>query len=149
FELNSITSCRIFHRCRFSPWYLPGRVNLSASLHTFVSIRGCYLRLNIETSITCWQALTIPLLAPQRIKQAYRTNRRVTPLRGCDASGGSSPPRARWHIREECYAQALACLIDGQNRQPLAAHWGQRLHILFGRPVLSRVKSVFAQQRYA
>jgi TnpA family transposase len=31
---------------------------------------------------------------------------------------------ADWHIREECYAQALACLIDTQNRQPLAAHWG-------------------------
>ncbi len=31
---------------------------------------------------------------------------------------------ADWHIREECYAQALTCLIDAQNRQPLAAHWG-------------------------
>jgi Tn3 transposase DDE domain len=31
---------------------------------------------------------------------------------------------ADWHIREECYAQALACLIDAQNGQPLAAHWG-------------------------
>jgi len=29
-----------------------------------------------------------------------------------------------WHIREECYALALAGLIDAQNRQPLAAHWG-------------------------
>ena len=31
---------------------------------------------------------------------------------------------ADWHVREECYAQALACLIDAQHRQPLAAHWG-------------------------
>ena len=31
---------------------------------------------------------------------------------------------ADWHIREECYAQALACLIDAQNREHLAAHWG-------------------------
>ena len=31
---------------------------------------------------------------------------------------------ADWHIREECYAQGLACLIDAHNRQPLAAHWG-------------------------
>jgi TnpA family transposase len=29
-----------------------------------------------------------------------------------------------WHIREECYALALAGLTDAQNRQPLAAHWG-------------------------
>lgn len=29
-----------------------------------------------------------------------------------------------WHVREECYAQALAGLIDTQHRQPLAAHWG-------------------------
>jgi TnpA family transposase len=29
-----------------------------------------------------------------------------------------------WHIREECYTQALASLIDAQHRQPLAAHWG-------------------------
>jgi len=29
-----------------------------------------------------------------------------------------------WHIREECYALALAGLIDAQNRQPLAADWG-------------------------
>ena len=27
-------------------------------------------------------------------------------------------------MREECYAQALAGLIDAQHRQPLAAHWG-------------------------
>jgi hypothetical protein len=25
---------------------------------------------------------------------------------------------------EECYAQALAGLIDAHHRQPLAAHWG-------------------------
>jgi TnpA family transposase len=31
---------------------------------------------------------------------------------------------ADWHVREECYSQALACLIDAQHRQPLAAHWG-------------------------
>ncbi len=31
---------------------------------------------------------------------------------------------ADWHVREECYAQALAGLIDAQHRQPLAAHWG-------------------------
>jgi TnpA family transposase len=31
---------------------------------------------------------------------------------------------ADWHVREECYAQALASLIDAQHRQPLAAHWG-------------------------
>ena len=31
---------------------------------------------------------------------------------------------ADWHVREECYAQALADLIDAQHRQPLAAHWG-------------------------
>ena len=31
---------------------------------------------------------------------------------------------ADWHIRDECYSQALAQLIDFQNRQPLAAHWG-------------------------
>lgn len=31
---------------------------------------------------------------------------------------------ADWHVREECYAQALAGLIDTQHRQPLAAHWG-------------------------
>jgi TnpA family transposase len=31
---------------------------------------------------------------------------------------------ADWHVREECYAQALASLIDVQHRQPLAAHWG-------------------------
>ena len=27
-------------------------------------------------------------------------------------------------MREECYTQALASLIDAQHRQPLAAHWG-------------------------
>ena len=31
---------------------------------------------------------------------------------------------ADWHIRDECYAQALATLIDAQHSQPLAAHWG-------------------------
>jgi TnpA family transposase len=31
---------------------------------------------------------------------------------------------ADWHVREECYEQALATLIDMQHRQPLAAHWG-------------------------
>jgi TnpA family transposase len=31
---------------------------------------------------------------------------------------------ADWHVREECYAQALAGLIDAQHRLPLAAHWG-------------------------
>jgi hypothetical protein len=31
---------------------------------------------------------------------------------------------ADWHVRKECYAQALAGLIDAQHRQPLAAHWG-------------------------
>jgi TnpA family transposase len=31
---------------------------------------------------------------------------------------------ADWHVREECYEQALAGLIDAQHRQPLAAHWG-------------------------
>ena len=31
---------------------------------------------------------------------------------------------ADWHIRDECYSQALAQLIDFQNRQPLAVHWG-------------------------
>src|ERR1700676_3787245 len=31
---------------------------------------------------------------------------------------------ADWHVREECYAQALAGLIEAQHRQPLAAHWG-------------------------
>lgn len=44
---------------------------------------------------------------------------------------------ADWHIREECYAQALACLIDTQNRQPPGCLLGQRNHILFGWPVLS------------
>ena len=32
---------------------------------------------------------------------------------------------ADWHIRDECYAQALAGLIDAQHRQPLSAHWGR------------------------
>jgi len=31
---------------------------------------------------------------------------------------------ADWHVREECYAQALAGLIDTQHSQPLAVHWG-------------------------
>jgi TnpA family transposase len=31
---------------------------------------------------------------------------------------------ADWHLREECYAQALAGLINAHHRQPLAAHWG-------------------------
>lgn len=31
---------------------------------------------------------------------------------------------ADWHVREECYAQALADLSEAQHRQPLAAHWG-------------------------
>lgn len=31
---------------------------------------------------------------------------------------------ADWHIRDECYSQALAQIVDYQNRQPLAAHWG-------------------------
>ena len=31
---------------------------------------------------------------------------------------------ADWQVREEGYAQALAGLIDAQQRQPLAAHWG-------------------------
>ena len=31
---------------------------------------------------------------------------------------------ADWHVREECYTQALAGLIDAQHRQPLTAHWG-------------------------
>ena len=31
---------------------------------------------------------------------------------------------ADWHVREECYAQALAGLIDAQHSQPLAVHWG-------------------------
>ena len=45
---------------------------------------------------------------------------------------------ADWHVREECYEQALAGLTDTQHRQPLGAHWGQRHHILVGRSVLSR-----------
>lgn len=32
---------------------------------------------------------------------------------------------ADWHIRDECYAQALATLIDTQHRQPLSVHWDQ------------------------
>ena len=31
---------------------------------------------------------------------------------------------ADWHVREACYAQALAGLIDAQHSQPFAAHWG-------------------------
>ena len=31
---------------------------------------------------------------------------------------------ADWYVREECYAQALASLIDAQHHQPLAVHWG-------------------------
>ena len=31
---------------------------------------------------------------------------------------------ADWHVREECYAQALAGVIDAQHRQPQAAHLG-------------------------
>jgi TnpA family transposase len=31
---------------------------------------------------------------------------------------------ADWHVREECYAQALAGLIDAQHRQPMAAYRG-------------------------
>jgi hypothetical protein len=31
---------------------------------------------------------------------------------------------ADWHIRDECYSQALAALIDEQHRQPLSGHWG-------------------------
>jgi TnpA family transposase len=31
---------------------------------------------------------------------------------------------ADWQVREECYAQALASLIDAQHRQPLATYWG-------------------------
>ncbi len=31
---------------------------------------------------------------------------------------------ADWHIRDECYAQALADVIDTQHRQPLSSHWG-------------------------
>ena len=31
---------------------------------------------------------------------------------------------ADWHVREECYAQALAGLTDAQQRQPLATNWG-------------------------
>ena len=48
---------------------------------------------------------------------------------------------ADWHVREECYAQALAGLIDAQHRQPLAAHWGSGTHVIFGRSVLSRWRS--------
>ena len=32
---------------------------------------------------------------------------------------------ADWHIRDECYAQALALLINAQHRQPLSSHWGR------------------------
>ena len=31
---------------------------------------------------------------------------------------------ADWHVREDCYVQALASLTDAQHRQPLADHWG-------------------------
>jgi TnpA family transposase len=31
---------------------------------------------------------------------------------------------ADWHVRDECYSQALATLIDAQQRQPLSANWG-------------------------
>lgn len=31
---------------------------------------------------------------------------------------------ADWHIRDECYSQALAQVIDYQHLQPLAVHWG-------------------------
>jgi TnpA family transposase len=31
---------------------------------------------------------------------------------------------ADWHVREECYVQALASLIDAQHQQPLASNWG-------------------------
>jgi Tn3 transposase DDE domain len=31
---------------------------------------------------------------------------------------------ADWHVREECYSQALTGLINAQHREPLAAHWG-------------------------
>ena len=39
---------------------------------------------------------------------------------------------ADWHVREECYAQARAGLIDAQHRQPLAAHWGTGTTSLLG-----------------
>lgn len=32
---------------------------------------------------------------------------------------------ADWHVRDECYSQALAALIDAQHRQPLSTHWGR------------------------
>ena len=39
---------------------------------------------------------------------------------------------ADWHIREECYPQALACLIDAQNRQSLVnLHYGQEPGVKF------------------
>lgn len=31
---------------------------------------------------------------------------------------------ADWHVRDECYARALAEVIDAQHAHPLASHWG-------------------------
>jgi hypothetical protein len=41
-----------------------------------------------------------------------------------------------WHLREETYGQALALLVDAQQRQPLSAVFGTRCFEL-GRTALS------------
>ena len=40
------------------------------------------------------------------------------------ASLGQLAWTADWHIREETYALALRCLVDQQQREPFAAHFG-------------------------
>ena len=41
-----------------------------------------------------------------------------------------------WHVREECYAAALARLIEAHRALPLAAAWGDGSHLQLGRAVL-------------
>ena len=52
------------------------------------------------------------------------------------ASLGQLAWTADWHIRDETYALALQRLVDQQQREPLAAMFGERLRLFVGRPVL-------------
>ena len=43
---------------------------------------------------------------------------------------------AEWHIRDETYQAALACLVEAIHAQPFTAIWGRRRYRLIGWPVL-------------
>ena len=45
---------------------------------------------------------------------------------------------AEWHVRDETYQAALACLVDAIHAHPFIESLGRRRHVVIGRPILPR-----------